>query len=92
MCCAGTYVWSDGSAVYYSNWAANEPNSKDEKCTELYADAKWNDNDCNVKRGFICRIQQGINRGTIPLLITHRVPYYTKVGTYVSPTECILLM
>ena len=58
----GAFVWTDNSAVFYANWADNEPNSVEdnEKCTEVWSpDSNWNDVDCKSKRGFICKIKQG---------------------------------
>lgn len=59
----GAFAWTDSSAVYYANWADTEPNSVEgsEKCTEVYSpNAEWNDVNCQSKRGFICKIKQGI--------------------------------
>ncbi len=43
----GSFVWYDGSALSYSNWAPGEPNNAgDEDCTQIYPDGSWNDLNC----------------------------------------------
>ena len=40
----GTFLWTNGDALIYTNWAANEPNnSGGENSTEMFADGTWND-------------------------------------------------
>jgi len=59
---AGAFSWTDNSAVFYGNWAQNEPNGVEgnERCTEVYSpSSEWNDVNCQSKRGFICQIKQG---------------------------------
>lgn len=56
-------MWTDNSAVYYANWAESEPNGveNNENCTEVTSTAgEWNDVNCRAKRGFICKIKQGL--------------------------------
>ena len=54
----GSFVWSDGSAGGYENWAEGEPNNirtEGEDCTEFWASGEWNDEKCSVPRTFICK-------------------------------------
>ncbi|XP_061416055.1 macrophage mannose receptor 1-like [Lethenteron reissneri] len=61
------WSWTDDTPVGYTNWADGEPNDMMheeafiESCVEFYhQDGTWNDQDCEQKRGFICRINQVI--------------------------------
>jgi len=39
----------------YINWASGEPNGgTGENCAELRSDAKWQDNNCDNQRAFMC--------------------------------------
>jgi len=52
----GQFVWTDGSPVVFTNWAAGEPNDAGgaEDCTEMNVDSGiWNDVGCDA-RAFIC--------------------------------------
>ena len=55
-----TVYASDKSTVVWSNWDATEPNNNNggEDCVHLYNEGllffKWNDNNCNEYRKFIC--------------------------------------
>ena len=55
-----TVYASDNSTVVWSNWDATEPNNNNggEDCVHLYNEGllffKWNDNNCNEYRKFIC--------------------------------------
>ncbi|CAG5896335.1 unnamed protein product [Menidia menidia] len=57
--------WTDKTPLGFLNWAPGEPNAAfhpgdvaEESCVEMYADGRWNDNNCLQKRGFICRHRQ----------------------------------
>ena len=55
----GTWVWSNGDAVSYTNWASGEPNDSggNEDCTQLgryYPSKTWNDEPCSSTFRFIC--------------------------------------
>ena len=55
-----TYKTVDGQEDAYMNWADGEPNSRDEKCVELYKDSEGTMNDlpCDIKLPFSCRYSQ----------------------------------
>ena len=44
----GPFVWTDSSAISYTNWAPGEPNNAGgvEGCTQIYANGGWNDLNC----------------------------------------------
>ena len=53
----GTFAWTTGEPVEYTDWAAGEPNDygTGEDCTEiLWSGYAWNDYDCDDWRPFIC--------------------------------------
>ena len=57
----GSFAWTDGTAVSYTNWAAHEPNDggEGEDCTALAAQhllySSWNDVRCDEALGYVCR-------------------------------------
>ncbi|KAK3582968.1 hypothetical protein CHS0354_027084 [Potamilus streckersoni] len=54
--------WSDGSPVDYTNWNRGEPNDAtgDDDCVEYNTNVRnWNDNNCYIAKGFMCKIQKG---------------------------------
>ncbi|XP_056598468.1 macrophage mannose receptor 1b isoform X2 [Triplophysa dalaica] len=60
------YVWSDGSASSYQNWASDEPNNLNnmENCVEMRIswwkqDGVWNDVNCQDKKDWYCQIPKG---------------------------------
>ena len=66
----GTYVWTDGSAFDYENFASNQPDSLGgESCFHLFNENRgeltWNDYHCSrdtwgsVQTSFVCK--KGIN-------------------------------
>ncbi len=43
----GSFVWSNGEAVAYTNWNSGEPNnSGGEDCAHTYSSGRWNDIPC----------------------------------------------
>ncbi|XP_073430893.1 mannose-binding protein A-like isoform X2 [Dendrobates tinctorius] len=51
----GTFRYSDGKSVTYTNWKAGEPNQHgDEDCVEMRLNGEWNDGRCKEKRLNIC--------------------------------------
>ena len=54
----GTYVWSDGSEYFYTNWKDGEPNNSggNEDCMLAGLGMKWVDAPCGGKAYSVCRI------------------------------------
>nr|XP_060623054.1 pulmonary surfactant-associated protein D-like [Anolis sagrei ordinatus] len=52
----GTFRYSNGERIVYSNWEIGEPNNQDveEDCIEVYSSGKWNDKSCGERRLIIC--------------------------------------
>ena len=53
----GTFVWSTGASITWSNWARGEPNDagSGEDCTQIYAGSgQWNDLPCGERLPFVC--------------------------------------
>ena len=55
----GTFVWSNGDAVAYTNWAAGEPNNAggNEDCMQFgryYPASTWNDEPCTSSFRYVC--------------------------------------
>lgn len=53
----GTFVWSDGSTVVYTNWDDGEPNNEYGigDCVILVANGKWNDTPCSMWYEYVCK-------------------------------------
>ncbi|XP_044129879.1 pulmonary surfactant-associated protein D-like isoform X4 [Bufo gargarizans] len=51
----GTFRYSDGKSITYSNWNIREPNQAgEEDCVEMQLNGKWNDKQCQEKRLNVC--------------------------------------
>ncbi|KAJ8272624.1 hypothetical protein GJAV_G00091430 [Gymnothorax javanicus] len=54
----GTWIWSDGTAVWFAKWNRGEPNNANhnEHCVLSNAGTQkdWNDVSCHLKLPFIC--------------------------------------
>ncbi|XP_063819493.1 pulmonary surfactant-associated protein D-like [Pseudophryne corroboree] len=51
----GTFRYSNGEIIKYSDWKPGEPNQTgDEDCVEMNLDGKWNDRVCSEKRLIVC--------------------------------------
>ena len=70
----GQWVWSDGSAVDYTNWDTGEPNNwmGDEDCALFWSGGergKWHDGagreNCNAALGYLCRTSPAQSTATI---------------------------
>ena len=75
---ATSFIWSDGTASDYENWADGEPNdwqdggarcdgSGNEDCTEMWrGGADWNDAACDLARPYVCGYQPTVIREGCP--------------------------
>lgn len=86
------WAWTDHSSLGFVNWAPGEPNeafhpgeATDENCVEMRSDGTWNDNNCLVKRGFVCR-----HRQCKSALLTFLVPHVLISPTWL-PTPGVLI-
>ena len=53
----GEWQWSDGTAFGYTKWWHAEPNNDGgEDCVSLRIGETWNDQPCDRKNKFICKI------------------------------------
>ncbi|AKT37573.1 CotH kinase family protein [Chondromyces crocatus] len=54
----GTFVWTDGSPLDYTDWASGEPNNyaDDEHCVHLTGGGQWNDLFCTSDGRYVCRL------------------------------------
>ncbi|CAG2234305.1 CD206 [Mytilus edulis] len=56
----GTFKWSDGTPLDYTNWNLYEPNhwNNFEHCVEMehFTHRKWNDGNCYISQSFICKL------------------------------------
>ncbi|XP_072174350.1 macrophage mannose receptor 1-like [Diadema setosum] len=67
----GRYLWTDGSGVDFTNWARGEPNNYGHgDCAEMMFHQErvglWNDNDCNIANGYICRMDLHPDAAELP--------------------------
>ncbi len=65
------YQWSDGKPLNYLNWNYGEPNNFNgvEECVEVQANQGWNDVNCYINKGWICRINKGVIPPTTPISV-----------------------
>ncbi|XP_077993133.1 macrophage mannose receptor 1-like [Glandiceps talaboti] len=58
----GSYSWTDGSTLTYTNWNTGEPSSSyNPNCVEVVFgnNGKWSTMSCNIAQGFICGKPEG---------------------------------
>nr|XP_022336336.1 macrophage mannose receptor 1-like isoform X2 [Crassostrea virginica] len=67
------FVWTDGSLLDFIQWGTNEPNDAigGENCVTMpyWSSGSWNDDNCNMKKNYICKrpvsgSTKPINQGT----------------------------
>lgn len=56
----GVRVWSDGSAVNYTNWGNGQPNNVSREnvqdCVLMRVNGRWFDNSCIKNHSYVCEI------------------------------------
>ena len=54
----GTYVWTDGTPLDYTNWLPGEPNDfTGEDCAQINdSSGGWNDIPCDGGAHFVCKL------------------------------------
>jgi hypothetical protein len=76
---AETFIWTDGTASDYEDWAGGEPNdwqyflqqarcdgTGNEDCAEIWRSGQdWNDANCDGRRPYICGYSQAVASGII---------------------------
>uniref|UniRef100_A0A8C2SXV2 Macrophage mannose receptor 1-like n=1 Tax=Coturnix japonica TaxID=93934 RepID=A0A8C2SXV2_COTJA len=67
------YLWTDGSPVYYTNWAKGSRSyySKDDcvymKKNPIEQAGKWKDEDCKASKSYICQRNTGDSQAVVPM-------------------------
>jgi len=56
---SGWLTQAGSELVPYTNWDSDEPNNGcwlicNEDCTEIKTSGKWNDNDCDDRKHYVC--------------------------------------
>lgn len=75
----GSYSWTDGWPVFFTQWGPGEPtNIQGEGCVSMRVSpafyGTWNDTKCNLQKPFICKISSGMEpteTGLSSLLFPH---------------------
>lgn len=71
----GTFYWTDGKPVGYTNWALTEPNNStpNEDCVQLFVDGSWHDVDCGSSAASVFKVslcpQPSINTTTTQICL-----------------------
>ena len=70
------FQWTDGSPNSFTNWNLFEPNNFNsvEDCVEMMSSQGWNDVNCYVNRGWICKIPKGLIPTTNPITVPNSFP------------------
>lgn len=68
----GSYMWTDGWPVFFTQWGPGEPtNIKDEGCVSMHASrmfhGTWNDTKCDLEKPYICKKTSGTSSIRIEL-------------------------
>ena len=70
------YKWSDGSTAPITNWAGGQPDNYNnvEDCAEILSNGLWNDANCYIGRGWVCKIAKGIVPPSTHILVNDTFP------------------
>lgn len=69
----GSYMWTDGWPVFFTQWGPGEPSNIDgEGCVSMHGSpmfhGTWNDTKCDVSKPYICKISSGMQQSAFNLL------------------------
>ncbi|XP_077993990.1 macrophage mannose receptor 1-like [Glandiceps talaboti] len=63
----GSYKWSDGTPVLYTNWGEEEPSTGfGEGCVKMRTDGTWDDTSCFSTGSAMCKYWTGVQPTTPP--------------------------
>jgi hypothetical protein len=70
------YQWTDSSPVSFTNWNSGQPDNLNglEECTETRSNQMWNDINCYLNRGWICKISKGVVPTSNTIVIADTYP------------------
>ena len=70
------YQWTDNSPVTFTNWNTGQPDNFNgfEECAEVRSTQSWNDINCYLNRGWICKIPKGVVPPTTPIVVADPFP------------------
>ena len=70
------YKWSDGLPIIITNWAGGQPDNYNnvEDCAEILSNGLWNDANCYIGRGWMCKIAKGVTPPTNPIVVNETFP------------------
>ncbi|XP_028395163.1 uncharacterized protein LOC114519252 isoform X2 [Dendronephthya gigantea] len=86
------HVWTDNTAVGFTNWDIGQPDSYNgrDTCTELYAEiGNWGDVNCYSRRPYVCKRDSLATAGPLPTAGTTLVnSTRCKTGWYLFNNMC----
>jgi hypothetical protein len=64
------YQWTDGLAVSFLNWNSGQPDNHNglENCADIRSNYLWNDVNCYVSKGWMCKIAKGVDPNVNPIV------------------------
>jgi hypothetical protein len=70
------YQWIDNSPITWTNWIGGQPDNFNniENCAEMRNDQRWNDANCYVNQGWLCKITKGLIPLSTPIIIPSSFP------------------
>ncbi|BAX80681.1 hypothetical protein ALGA_2354 [Labilibaculum antarcticum] len=82
----GTFAWSNGEAVSYTNWNGAEPNdySTGEDYTEMYTTGLWNDLPVGSTRRYVVEFEGALVTQTVGLPSGSLFPVGTTTNTFLA--------